>query len=38
MFMKEDEGSTVLFKPGPPPGLHPYYLDVGTSTQPPVHL
>jgi CubicO group peptidase (beta-lactamase class C family) len=23
------EGSTVRFKPGPPPGLEPYYLDVG---------
>jgi beta-lactamase family protein len=40
MIMKEDdrthgdrgtEGSTVLFKPLPPPGLdEPYYLDVGT--------
>ena len=37
--MKEDhrtrgdrgtEGSTVLFKPLPPPGLQPYYLDVAT--------
>jgi len=24
------EGSTVLFKPGPPPGLEPYYLDFVT--------
>jgi hypothetical protein len=24
------EGSTVQFKLGPPPGLEPYYLDVGT--------
>jgi hypothetical protein len=24
------EGSTVLFKPLPPPGLQPYYLDVAT--------
>jgi CubicO group peptidase (beta-lactamase class C family) len=23
------EGSTMRFKPGPPPGLEPYYLDVG---------
>jgi hypothetical protein len=39
MIMKEDdrtrgdrgtEGSTVLFEPRPPPGLLPYYLDVGT--------
>jgi hypothetical protein len=38
MIMKEDdrtrgdrgaEGSTVPFKPLPPPGLEPYYLDVG---------
>ena len=26
---RETQGSTALFKPGPPPGLQPYYLDVG---------